>query len=42
MPVAKIEALTKLNFGDLRNHDPLANIESLVGRVIARAEDIRL
>jgi endonuclease G len=42
VPIAKIEALTKLNFGDLRNQDPLANIEGTLGRIITAPNDIRL
>jgi endonuclease G len=42
VPVATVESLTGLDFGELRMHDPLANIESTVGRVIGRPEDIRL
>lgn len=37
VPVVKIEALTKLDFGILRFHDPLANIREVfqtVGRII--------
>ena len=42
VPVANIEQLTGLDFGELRKHDPIARIEATVGRVIERAEDIRL
>jgi len=42
VPVAKIEALTRLDFGDLRNQDPLAGIEGTLGRVVTRPDDIRL
>lgn len=42
VPVATIEDLTGLDFGDLRRYDPLANIESIAGRVIERTEDIRI
>jgi endonuclease G len=42
VPVATIEELTGLGFGNLRSSDPLANIESIAGRVIERAEDVRL
>jgi endonuclease G len=42
VPVATIEDLTGLDFGNLRAHDPLAAIESTAGRIIERAEDIRL
>jgi len=42
VPVAKIEALTKLDFGDLRNQDPLAGIEGILGRIVTGPNDIRL
>jgi endonuclease G, mitochondrial len=42
VPIATIEELTGLDFGNLRSCDPLATIESIAGRVIERAEDIRL
>lgn len=42
VPVATIEELTGLDFMDLRSSDPLANIESIAGRIIERAEDLRL
>lgn len=42
IPVAKIEALTKLDFGDLRNHDPMDRIEGTLGRIITGPNDIRL
>ncbi|MDP3564862.1 MAG: DNA/RNA non-specific endonuclease, partial [Methanoregula sp.] len=42
VPVATIEELTGLDFGNLRSCDPLATIESIAGRVIERAEDIRM
>jgi endonuclease G, mitochondrial len=42
VPVAKIEDLTGLDFGDLRMHDPLGNIEAVVGHVIQSPEDIIL
>ncbi|WP_433754056.1 DNA/RNA non-specific endonuclease [Paenibacillus amylolyticus] len=40
--VSLVEALTGLDFGDLRNHDPLERVESTMGYVIERAEDIRI
>ncbi|MGM0878894.1 MAG: DNA/RNA non-specific endonuclease [Bacillota bacterium] len=40
--VSKIEALTGLDFGDLRNHDPKARLESTIGHVIKTSEDIKL
>lgn len=42
VPVATIEDLTGLDFGSLRTSDPLANVESTAGRVIERAEDVRV
>lgn len=42
VPVSTIEKLTGLDFGNLRTWDPLANIESTVGRIIGRPEDIVL
>jgi endonuclease G len=42
LPVVTIEGLTGISFGDLRTYDPLANIESTVGRLIERSGDIRL
>ncbi len=43
VPVARIEAITGLDFGRLRDHDPLADQESTSpARVVAGAADIRL
>lgn len=43
VPVARIEAITGLDFGSLRDHDPLADMESTgPARVIGSAADIRL
>jgi endonuclease G len=42
VPVTRIEELTGLDFGGLRNLDPLANIEATLGRVIHMPQDIRL
>lgn len=45
VPVVKIEALTKLDFGMLRHHDPLANIKEVfgtVGTIIRRPSDITI
>jgi endonuclease G len=43
VPVSRIEAITGLDFGDLRNHDPLADTESASSvRVIGDGADIRL
>lgn len=41
--VAKIESLSKLNFGDLRNHDPMEGMEAaMTTLVIEKPEDLRL
>lgn len=42
VPVAKIERLTGLDFGKLRDHDPIAHLEAKIGRIIERSEDIKL
>ena len=42
VPVTRIEALTGLDFGELRTFDPLANIEATLGRVIHLPQDIRV
>jgi endonuclease G len=42
VPVTRIEGLTGLDFGKLRNFDPLANIEATLGRVIHMPQDIRV
>ena len=42
VPVSKIEALTGLDFGNLRNHDPIGQIESTIGREIETFDDIKL
>lgn len=42
VPITKIEGLTKLDFGNLRNNDPLANIEGTLGKIITKPDDIRL
>ncbi len=42
VPVMRIESLSRLDFGDLRNFDPLASIEGAIGKVIENAADIRL
>jgi endonuclease G len=42
VPVTRIEALTGLDFGKLRNFDPLANVEAALGRVIHNPQDIRI
>jgi endonuclease G len=42
VPVARIERLTGLDFGQLRAHDPIDHLEAAVGRAIELPEDIRL
>jgi endonuclease G len=43
VPVTRIEAITGLDFGPLRDHDPLGTLESdTPARVIGGADDIRL
>jgi endonuclease G, mitochondrial len=43
VPVARIEAITGLDFGPLRNHDPLAVLESTSpARIIGGEDDILL
>ena len=43
VPVTRIEAITGLDFGPLRDHDPMAVLESAgPARVIGEADDIRL
>jgi endonuclease G len=43
VPVSRIEAITGLDFGGLRNHDPLADTESAAAvRIIGDGADIRL
>ena len=43
VPISRIEAITDLDFGTLRQADPLAGVETtVVGRVIEGPEDIRL
>jgi len=42
VPISKIEAITGLNFEDLRNHDPLNQLESTIGYVIDVPGDIKL
>jgi endonuclease G, mitochondrial len=43
VPVARIEAITSLDFGSLRQHDPLVDLESTSpALVIGSPEDIRL
>jgi endonuclease G len=38
--ITKIEAVTKLDFGALRNYDPLRGVETTTGRIIAGPGDI--
>ena len=42
VPISKIEAFTGLDFEDLRNHDPLNQLESTLGYVIDGPGDIKL
>ena len=42
VPVSLIEQLTELNFGDLRDHDPMATMEATVGRVVTGPQSIQL
>ncbi|MFC0524218.1 DNA/RNA non-specific endonuclease [Pontibacillus salicampi] len=42
VPVSKVEELTGLDFGPLRKHDPIQNLESTIGHIIEQKEDITL
>ncbi len=42
VPISKIEAITGLDFEDLRNYDPLNQLESTIGYVIDASGDIKL
>ena len=42
VPITKIEALTGLDFDNLRNHDPINQLESTIGYVIEASVDIQL
>ncbi len=42
VPLSKIEAMTGLDFEDLRNHDPLNQLEAARGYVIEAPGDIKL
>jgi len=42
VPISKIESITGLDFKDLRNYDPLNQLESTVGYVIDASGDIKL
>jgi endonuclease G len=42
VPVSLIEELAELDFGYLRDHDPLATLEATVGRVVTGPESILL
>jgi endonuclease G, mitochondrial len=42
VPITRIEALTKLDFGALRNHDPISDIEGAIARLISSPNDIKL
>lgn len=40
--ISDIEKLTGLDFGELRNHDPIAQLEAKIGHIIETPEDIQL
>lgn len=42
VPISKIEAITGLDFEDLRNYDPINQLESTIGYVIDAPGDIKL
>ncbi|MDI2589726.1 DNA/RNA non-specific endonuclease [Psychrobacillus sp. NEAU-3TGS] len=42
VPISKIEETTGLDFEDLRNYDPINQLESIIGYVIDAPEDIKL
>ncbi|QUW23700.1 DNA/RNA non-specific endonuclease [Sporosarcina sp. Marseille-Q4063] len=42
VPISKIETLTGLDFEDLRDHDPINQLESKIGYVIEESADIKL
>ena len=42
VPITKIEAITGLDFGCLRNNDPINQFESTIGNVIETSGDIKL
>jgi endonuclease G, mitochondrial len=42
VPISKIETLTGLDFEDLRDHDPINQLESKTGYVIEDSVDIKL
>ncbi len=42
VPITKIEAITGLDFGCLRNNDPINQLESTIGHVIEKSENIKL
>ena len=42
VPISKIEETTGLDFEDLRNYDPINQLESTIGYVIDAPEDIKL
>lgn len=41
IPIRQVETLTDLDFGNLRDFDPLGTIESLAPRIVNRPQDIR-
>lgn len=42
VPLSRIEEITGLTFGSLRNHDPINQLESTIGHVIETSRDIKL
>jgi endonuclease G, mitochondrial len=42
VPITKIESITGLDFGCLRNNDPINQLESTIGHVIETSGDIKL
>ena len=42
VPITKIENITGLDFGNLRNYDPLGRTEAVVGHIIEKQEDIKI
>ncbi|QBP42811.1 DNA/RNA non-specific endonuclease [Paenisporosarcina antarctica] len=41
VPISKIEVMTGLDFGAIRDHDPINQLESSIGRVIKKSGDIK-
>ncbi|PZE21491.1 DNA/RNA non-specific endonuclease [Paenibacillus xerothermodurans] len=42
VPVAQVEALTGIQFGELKQHDPINGLEAVMSRVIENAKDMIL